>query len=121
MVLLVDDTNEATVNLQEFIWTFFTRFEPAADIHTAAQRVVRHHLSYTAPIVIDARMKPPYPEELFCGSLNVLWRSSGFALDGDPHLAPVGHGMDGIDDQVREDLLDLGRVDHGRRWGPIIR
>ena len=28
-------------------------------------RVVRHQPSYTPPIVIDARMKPSYPKELF--------------------------------------------------------
>ena len=27
--------------------------------------VRRHHLSYTGPVVIDARMKPSYPDELF--------------------------------------------------------
>lgn len=66
LVVLTDDARRATASPMNFLWTTFTRFEPAADIHTAAQRVVRHHLSYTAPIVIDARMKPPYPEELFC-------------------------------------------------------
>ena len=27
---------------------------------------MRHHLSYTAPVLIDARLKPGFPEELFC-------------------------------------------------------
>ena len=49
-----------------FLWTTFTRFEPAADIHAAAQRVVRHHIAYEPPIVIDARMKPWYPKEVTC-------------------------------------------------------
>jgi 4-hydroxybenzoate decarboxylase subunit C len=49
-----------------FLWTTFTRFEPAADLHAAATRVVRNHLVRTPPIVIDARMKPGYPGELFC-------------------------------------------------------
>ena len=26
----------------------------------------RHHLVYSGPIVLDARMKPGYPDELFC-------------------------------------------------------
>ena len=39
-----------------------------ADIHAASTEVKRHHLSYTSPIVIDARVKPPYPDELFCDS-----------------------------------------------------
>ena len=49
-----------------FLWTTFTRFEPAADIHAADRRIVRNHIAYTGPIVIDARMKPWYPKELSC-------------------------------------------------------
>jgi UbiD family decarboxylase len=66
LVVLTDDVRRATASPMNFLWTTFTRFEPAADIHAASQRVVRHHVSYTAPIVIDARMKPPYPKELYC-------------------------------------------------------
>ena len=49
-----------------FLWTTFTRFEPAADIYAASTRVVRNHLAYEAPIVIDARIKPWYPREVTC-------------------------------------------------------
>ena len=66
LVVLSDDAVRATASPVNFLWTTFTRFEPAADIHFASQRVIRHHVSYTAPMVIDARMKPPYPKELFC-------------------------------------------------------
>ena len=38
----------------------------AGDIHAAATRTLRHHLAYTPPIVIDARLKPGFPDELFC-------------------------------------------------------
>ena len=27
---------------------------------------MRHHLSYTTPIVLDARLQPSYPKELAC-------------------------------------------------------
>ena len=64
VVLLVDDTRAATTSLQEFLWTFFTRFEPAADIHAAATSVSRFHVGLTAPIVFDCRMKPWYTEVL---------------------------------------------------------
>jgi hypothetical protein len=47
-----------------FLWTTFTRFEPAADIHAADRRIVRNHIAYQGPIVIDARLKPWYPKEL---------------------------------------------------------
>jgi hypothetical protein len=42
-----------------------TRFEPAADIHAAGQVALRHHLSLQPPILIDARLKPGFPDELF--------------------------------------------------------
>jgi hypothetical protein len=53
-----------------FLWTTFTRFEPAADIHAAERRIVRNHIAYRGPIVIDARLKPTFPKELTCRSGN---------------------------------------------------
>lgn len=64
LVVLVDDARRAAASSIRFLWTTFTRFEPAADLHAADLRVVRHQPSYTPPIVIDARMKPNYPAEL---------------------------------------------------------
>jgi 3-polyprenyl-4-hydroxybenzoate decarboxylase len=66
LVVLSDDAKRATRSPMNFLWTTFTRFEPAADIHAAATRVVRNHVARTPPIVIDARMKPWYPKELTC-------------------------------------------------------
>jgi UbiD family decarboxylase len=66
LIVAVDDAKRATMSDAAFLWTTFTRFEPAADIHAASYTVNRHHLSYQGPIVIDARMKPWYPKELFC-------------------------------------------------------
>jgi len=63
-VLLVDNLQEATCSMQEFLWTFFTRFEPANDIHAAASTVRRFHVGLRAPIVVDCRMKPWYTEVL---------------------------------------------------------
>jgi UbiD family decarboxylase len=65
LVILVDDADEAVRSDTRFLWTTFTRFEPAGDIH-AATRVYRNHVVYSGPIVIDARMKPTYPRELGC-------------------------------------------------------
>jgi 4-hydroxybenzoate decarboxylase subunit C len=63
LVVLHDDAGVAR-NPLDFLWATWTRFEPAADIHAASTFVRRHHISYTAPLVIDARMKPNYPDEL---------------------------------------------------------
>jgi UbiD family decarboxylase len=66
LVVVSDEPKRAARSAMNFLWTTFTRFEPAADIHAASTRVVRHHLAYSPPIVIDARMKPWYPKELSC-------------------------------------------------------
>ncbi len=64
VILLVDNLGDATVSMQEFLWTFFTRFEPAADIHGSSQSVTRFHVGLNPPIVIDCRMKPWYTDVL---------------------------------------------------------
>jgi len=66
LVVISDEPARATRSDMNFLWTTFTRFEPAADIHAASQRVVRHHIAYEPPVVIDARMKPWYPREVTC-------------------------------------------------------
>ena len=64
IIILVDSTTDATVSLQEFLWTVFTRFEPAADIHGRGASVHRFHVGLEAPVVFDCRMKPWYTEVL---------------------------------------------------------
>lgn len=66
LVVLVDNLEKTLRSTASFLWTTFTRFEPAGDVFAAETRLGRHHLHYTPPIVIDARMKPNYPKELFC-------------------------------------------------------
>ena len=63
LVVLHDDANVAR-SASEFLWSTWTRFEPAGDIYAAETNVVRHHLAYRGPIVIDARKKPSLPDEL---------------------------------------------------------
>jgi 3-polyprenyl-4-hydroxybenzoate decarboxylase len=63
LVVLHDDARVAQ-STPDFLWATWTRFEPASDIHAAGVSVRRHHLSYSAPLFIDARMKPGYPDEL---------------------------------------------------------
>ncbi|NDI36781.1 UbiD family decarboxylase [Chengkuizengella sediminis] len=63
MVILVDDAN-ITKDQTSFLWTVFTRFNPATDMYADGE-IRQHHLNYELPIVIDARMKPGYPDELF--------------------------------------------------------
>lgn len=64
LVILVDSVDETLSSDQHFLWTVFTRFEPAADIHFAQPKIVQNHICATLPILIDARMKPSYPKEV---------------------------------------------------------
>jgi UbiD family decarboxylase len=63
LLVLHDDAGVAKSS-PDFLWATWTRFEPASDIYAARTEVKRHHLVYTAPIVIDARTKPGFPDEL---------------------------------------------------------
>jgi UbiD family decarboxylase len=64
LVVITDDATRATRSVFNFLWTTFTRFEPAADLHARKVSLLRHHPAFEIPVAIDARMKPWYPEEL---------------------------------------------------------
>jgi len=64
LVLLVDDLEACLKNEMSFLWTWFTRFEPAADIHPSSSKLSRFHVEMEAPVLIDCRMKPWYPGRL---------------------------------------------------------
>jgi hypothetical protein len=79
LLVLTDEPERAAASTLGFLWTTFTRFEPAADIHAAEKKVVRNHICYGSPILIDARLKPDFPDELFCseevsGLVTKRWR-----------------------------------------------
>ena len=64
LLVLVDDAARAARSTMNFLWTTFTRFNPAADVHAARVELVGNHASFHGPLLIDARMKPWYPAEL---------------------------------------------------------
>ncbi len=66
LIVLVDNADQASRSAMNFLWTTFTRFNPARDMHAKSVDLIHHHTAFTPPIVIDSRMKPSYPEELFC-------------------------------------------------------
>ncbi|MGC4081452.1 MAG: hypothetical protein QM736_04880 [Vicinamibacterales bacterium] len=77
-----------------FLWTTFTRFEPArrhlcraADAHGRAITSC-----YQPPIVIDARMKPWYPKEVFVS----IRRSRGQSTRRWREYFPNGRRRDGL-------------------------
>lgn len=66
LLILTDEPERAVRSTMGFLWTSFTRFEPAADIHAAGTELSRNHICYRAPILIDARLKPGFPDEVRC-------------------------------------------------------
>jgi UbiD family decarboxylase len=66
LIVLVDSAAQATRSASSFLWTTFTRFDPASDIYASQVACHRHQIGYTPPIVIDARKKPWYPDEVEC-------------------------------------------------------
>ena len=66
LLVITDEPARAAASSMNFLWTTFTRFEPAADIHAAERRIVRNHIAYRGPVTIDARLKPSFPRELTC-------------------------------------------------------
>ena len=61
LVCLVDDAPGCARDDASFLWTVFTRFEPAADIYGCNPRLERYHVSLEAPVVFDCRLKPWFP------------------------------------------------------------
>jgi UbiD family decarboxylase len=78
LIVLHDDASVAR-STTGFLWATWTRFEPAADIHASSVKVIRHHLAYSGPMIIDARKKPSLPDELIVSDdmaklVDVRWR-----------------------------------------------
>jgi UbiD family decarboxylase len=66
LLVLTDEAERAARSPINFLWTTFTRFDPGRDVHASRVELVGTQPRTTAPILIDARRKPGYPEELFC-------------------------------------------------------
>ena len=67
------------------LWGWFTRFDPAADIHAAGQRVQGNRLLLDFPLLIDARWKKGYPKPVgfdpdVARRVDQRWRSYGIDL-----------------------------------------
>ncbi|HKC24172.1 MAG TPA: UbiD family decarboxylase [Thermoanaerobaculia bacterium] len=60
LVVLADEAGATARDARSFLWHVFTRFEPAADLH-AKKEIVRNHVAFQAPVVLDARLKPWIP------------------------------------------------------------
>jgi 4-hydroxy-3-polyprenylbenzoate decarboxylase len=64
LLVIVDDSNFASWSLANFLWTTFTRANPAADIYGVDPFVEQKHWGCNGPLVIDARLKPHHAPPL---------------------------------------------------------
>ncbi|MCZ6598629.1 MAG: UbiD family decarboxylase, partial [Planctomycetota bacterium] len=58
LLVLSDDAERAARSSINFLWTTFTRFDPASNVHAARVELVMNHVALTPPVLIDARLKP---------------------------------------------------------------
>ena len=63
LVVLADEAAATAKDERSFLWRVFTRFEPAADLH-GRKAIVRNHVAFTPPVVLDARTKAWMPKEV---------------------------------------------------------
>ncbi len=64
LIVIVDDSDFVARNLSNFLWTTFTRSDPAADIYGIESVVCRKHWGCLGSLVIDARAKPHHAPPL---------------------------------------------------------
>lgn len=63
-MVVIHDNADYALSADKFLWATWTRFDPARDIYSKDTTLRNNHIGYTAPVVIDARMKPWYPKEV---------------------------------------------------------
>ena len=64
IILLVDDANFVSENLNNFLWITFTRSNPAQDIYGVNSFTEHKHWGCKGPLIIDARIKPHHAPPL---------------------------------------------------------
>ncbi len=58
LIVLCDDADFVSQNLNNFLWVTFTRCNPSHDIHGINAFVENKHWGCKGPLIIDARIKP---------------------------------------------------------------
>jgi 4-hydroxy-3-polyprenylbenzoate decarboxylase len=83
LIVVVDDAEFAAGSLGNFLWTTFTRSDPARDIHGIEEFVDFKHWGCRGPLVIDARSKPWHAPPLV-EDADVTRRIEALAARGGP-------------------------------------
>jgi 4-hydroxy-3-polyprenylbenzoate decarboxylase len=64
LIVMVDDSPFTAKNLSNFLWTVFTRSNPATDIYGVGASTINKHWGCRGSLVIDARIKPHHAPPL---------------------------------------------------------
>ena len=64
LVVVVDDSEFSSRTLDNFLWTTFTRSDPAADVYGIDSATIDKHWGCRGSLVIDARIKPHHAPPL---------------------------------------------------------
>lgn len=64
LIVLVDDSEFSARNLNNFLWTTFTRSNPAADLEGIGAFIDQKHWGCRGALIIDARIKPHHAPPL---------------------------------------------------------
>jgi len=64
LIVVVDDSEFSSRTLDNFLWTTFTRSDPAADVYGIGSTMVDKHWGCGGSLVIDARIKPHHAPPL---------------------------------------------------------
>jgi 4-hydroxy-3-polyprenylbenzoate decarboxylase len=64
LVVIADDAEFAGRNINNFLWTTFTRSNPSHDIYGVNSATRYKHWGCEPPLIIDARLKPHYAPPL---------------------------------------------------------
>lgn len=63
-IVVIHDNADVALSTDKFLWSTWTRFNPATDIYAKEISLKNNHIGYSSPTIIDARMKPWYPKEV---------------------------------------------------------
>jgi len=64
LVIIADDSEFTSANMNNFLWTTFTKSNPSHDIHGVKSFTHNKHWGCKGPLVIDARTKPHHAPAL---------------------------------------------------------
>ncbi len=64
LIIVADDSDFTSQNLNNFIWATFTRANPSHDIYGVQEFVEHKHWGCKGPLIIDARIKPHHAPPL---------------------------------------------------------